>query len=230
MQESIDDYKKRLAGYSNEDLESIVNSIDRDNHLEKYKSVLSEIETRKIADKWNPEKSDDKSKYRTLARRFGALLIDGLIFLLLSLLVTSPFSMLEKMEKVRDFPNSVMPYLIKGALIQLVYVAYGIFFHWRFGATIGKMILGVKVVDYLNEGRITLKQSILRDIVPSTVILISSVEIIVFRNPLSTLASIASQINGTWSIVEILTAVFSAKRRAIHDIIAKTICIKTKTH
>ena len=226
MIESIDDYIKRLKGYSNEDLESISNSIDKENHVEKYESVLHEIESRKISGKWIPENPNENQKYRTLARRFGALIIDSVIFLVITSGVASPFSALEKMSNVRDFPNSLMPFLIKAALIQLMYVAYVILFHWRFGATLGKMALGIKVVDYSKEGRISLKQSIIRDIVPSSVIVISSVEIIVFRNATSSLANIASQINGLWAILEIITALFSAKRRAIHDIIAKTICIK----
>lgn len=226
MQESMDDYIKRLNGYSNEDLESISSSIDKENNPEKYESLLKEIESRKKSGKWIPEKSKENERYRTLARRFGALIIDSILFLVIMSVLASPFSALEKMNSIHDFPDSMMPFLIKASLVQLLYVAYAVLFHWRFGATLGKMALGIKVVDYSKEGRISLKQSIIRDIVPSSVIIISSVEIIAFRNANSLLANIASQINGFWSILEIITALFSAKRRAIHDIIAKTICIK----
>jgi uncharacterized RDD family membrane protein YckC len=226
MPESIGDYKKRLSGYSNEELESILISIDKENYPEKYESVLHEIKSRKGSGQWIPAITNGSERYRTLARRFGALLIDGVIFMVITFAVASPFSALDKIKDVHDFPNSLMPYFIKMTLIQLLYVAYVVLFHWRFGATFGKMALGIKVVDYSKEGGISLKQAIVRDIVPSSVVVISSIEIIAFRNATSQLANFANQINSLWSILEIFTALFSSKRRAIHDIIAKTICIK----
>jgi uncharacterized RDD family membrane protein YckC len=82
-------------------------------------------------------------------------------------------------------------------------------------------------VDYASEGRISLLQAVLRDMVPLGVLFITAGELLYYWHSNSIPRDYSGAVDGLWSWAEILTALFSPKRRAIHDRIAKTICVRT---
>jgi hypothetical protein len=57
-------------------------------------------------------------------------------------------------------------------------------------------------------------------------LLISFLQIFAFRDPQSIFIEIGSQIGSLWSVAEIGSALFNPKRRAIHDFLARTVCVK----
>ncbi len=147
-------------------------------------------------------------------------------------------------EIVLWVPTSIIPYSIcqilglEGNAINLlysyvyfIYYVYSIYLHGAYGATIGKMITKVKVVDAITEGPITFKQAIIRDSIP----LILSVILIIYV-PLSVdninEADIESLyfmplILGLWFVAEVITMLTNKKRRALHDYIAGTVVIRS---
>ena len=122
-------------------------------------------------------------------------------------------------------------------LYSFSFVAYTIILHGVYGQTIGKAITGVKVVD-LSEGRLSMKQAVLRD---SVILLITALGvgsglriaaagISPYGNPFEMTAVDWIFIYATlgWSILEVLSMLLSKKRRAIHDFIAGSVVIRVK--
>ncbi|UTJ05210.1 RDD family protein [Arcobacter roscoffensis] len=97
----------------------------------------------------------------TLSSRAMAFVIDDL---LVTFLVIAMF-----WDKITNAGNSMesMVYLMKveivGPLIMLK-VVYHTFFVWYYGATIGKIITKIRVIDYNTLGRISIFSSLLRAI------------------------------------------------------------------
>lgn len=164
-----------------------------------------------------------KDKYHTFWPRFWAPTIDVLVLWI---------------------PTSLIPYLFikllnfnANRILLVCYVAfflnylYSIYFHWVNGATIGKITTKVKVVDAITEGPITMRQAIVRDLIP----IIFAVILLVYRffynsgNDSSVLifSSTLGLIHIVWYVAEILTMLTNQRRRAVHDFIAGTVVIRT---
>lgn len=96
-----------------------------------------------------------------------------------------------------------------------------------FGATLGKKLLGLAVVDAQSERRITLVQSLLRE---SGLIVFFGLQLVWhFANPGGskgeTLGTVIGWGTFIWFALEMLTMLFHEKRRALHDLIAGTVVI-----
>ena len=108
--------------------------------------------------------------------------------------------------------------------------------HWIKGQTIGKIICEVKVYDK-NEGRLSLRQAVLRDIVPIVSNIIFS---FYFYSDLDKYYKfLTGGIKGfglfpkwfkillimsfIWFVIEIVTMLTNKKRRALHDYIARSV-------
>jgi uncharacterized RDD family membrane protein YckC len=226
MNESIVEYKKRLAEFGNEDVESILRSMDKEKHPERYSAVLEEVVRRKAEGRWESVEPLGPHKYHTMWRRVGAQIVDGLLFLAIMWFIVSPFDVLQQMKEMDRFREQMIPHLLKAAALQLSFMLYVILMHWKFGATLGKMAMNLKVVDHGTEGAINLWQSTVREIVPLIVVLISFVELFVFKSISFTLSNFADNVNSWWALIEIGTALFNPKRRALHDFMAKTIVVR----
>ena len=115
------------------------------------------------------------------------------------------------------------------------YWLYSVLLHARFGQTIGKRLLGVKVLDVQERRLPTLRQAVLRDIgivVLDTCSLIYPVYLVrtgtyvrgaegaTLPGEILTWASIA------WLVLEFLTMATNDKRRALHDYIAGTVVVR----
>jgi uncharacterized RDD family membrane protein YckC len=86
--------------------------------------------------------------YSTFWNRFGASLIDGFILILISLPVTY-FNII----------SWKIPVLF--IAISLITILYKPFLEYRYGATLGKMAVGLRVVGH-EFGKITLKEELMR--------------------------------------------------------------------
>jgi len=91
-------------------------------------------------------------KYNTFGKRFIAGLIDGLIFL--------PFVILD--NKFEDTTNK--PLFIGWTLFHTIcWTLYLVISHGKYGQTIGKRLMGIKVLDINEQGVINYKNSFLRE-------------------------------------------------------------------
>ncbi len=115
-------------------------------------------------------------------------------------------------------------------------LGYYITLHARYGQTLGKRLMRVRVIDKSEARGITVWQAIRRDIVPVLGFLFA----IGLAAYLSTLTPEMLENLGTviviagavilafhgWFIAEIVTMLFSRRRRAVHDFIAGTVVVR----
>src|SRR5208283_1991020 len=94
-------------------------------------------------------------KYRTFGSRFWAGFIDGLVFLPISL-----------SDSYLSSPARGPKILISWAIFSYsAYWLYSVLLHARYGQTVGKRAMHVKVMDVSEERIPSLKQAFLRDAV-----------------------------------------------------------------
>ena len=165
------------------------------------------------------------AQYRTFWPRFWAGWIDALVFL-----------PLWPVDSWINTATKTSPILAAGWFIisTLLFDIYSVAMHARYGQTLGKMVTGVKVLD-LTGGKLSFRQALLRDSVP----IILSVLAIVDGLP-SVLVGLDPYHNGQftwllllqlwgsfiWFAAELITMLFSSKRRAIHDFLAHSVVVR----
>jgi uncharacterized RDD family membrane protein YckC len=164
-------------------------------------------------------------RYSTIAARFFAGILDGLVFV--PIFVLSRFI---------DSPNDgVALFLTWSAFVYCSFWLYTVLFHWRTGQTLGKRAVGVKVLD-VSESRLpSLQQALLRDIgyiILNTLALIHLFYLVLNGEYSATAlvnsvpARIANWAGWCWFLLEIVTMLTNSKRRALHDFIARTVVVR----
>ncbi|VXD15851.1 RDD family protein [Marinoscillum sp. 108] len=186
-----------------------------------HANQLAEEQERKKASKLSGQ------RYQTFWLRFFAAIIDGFVMwpigFLLSYITGSNIGVI---VIIGNLLNSFAPYI------------YSIFLHGHYGHTLGKMAMGVKVVDFDNEDEIDLNQAFIRDSVPvALMILLYAYSFIIFygnegyelQADFVTLAPMffIGLLNLLWTILEIFSMLFNDKSRAVHDLIARTVVVRT---
>lgn len=162
-----------------------------------------------------------QKRYQTFWRRFWASFIDGLVFF--------PFGF--AIDKLTSSHTSEWIVFGGDLFYGLLSVGYTMALHWRYGATIGKMATGVRVVRHDTEGRISLWQSFLRESPLFGLMIIgwtySALAIINDYNPDARgFATFFHWSAFIWLALEIITMLANKKRRAVHDLIARTVVVK----
>ncbi len=171
--------------------------------------------------------AEDNIKYETGSKRVIASLIDSII-------VSVPFVVI-----LANTVNSNDPFrinfigLLVGILQSVLFVTYSIVSHYKYGQTIGKKIMDIKVMDLDEVNTITFKQAFLRDIVlvvfaffalVNYTLLFSNISL--YNDPVASFfIDLEGNIGFYWAVAELITMLTNKKRRAIHDYIAKTIVI-----
>jgi uncharacterized RDD family membrane protein YckC len=165
-------------------------------------------------------------RYSTFGARFVAGLIDGLVLLPVSIIgfyfVDSP-------------DDGVALFLIWSAIAYSSYWLYSVLLHARYGQTLGKRAMGVKVLD-VSESRIpTLSQAFLRDavyIAVNTITLAYLFFLVLggeYTQAALTQSAPARTMNWVgfgWFLTEVVTMLMNDKRRALHDFIARTVVVR----
>lgn len=165
-------------------------------------------------------------RYQTFWLRFFAAWIDGFVLIPIGFL----FDYLG---------NSEIGFIIvaAGLLNNLSPYIYSVLLHGNSGQTLGKMAMGVKVVDADTEEEIDLRQALIRDSVPIglMIALYAYIFIIIGGQDLDiTEVNIASllpmlflgMLSIIWTLVEIFSMLFNEKSRAVHDLIAGTVVVR----
>ncbi|MBL7952873.1 MAG: RDD family protein [Flavobacteriales bacterium] len=140
----------------------------------------------------------------SLPRRCVAFIIDGVLFLIV--------------EKV--FGSAGL--LVGEEFWFLLMEAYLVFMQWRYGATLGKMLLKLKVVDSLTYSRFTLKRSFLRELPYILDIVIGYV----LAQVASGFAAWSDNLMAIFVLADIISAVFDEHNRTLCDRLAGTVVVR----
>ena len=161
-------------------------------------------------------------KYRTLAPRFLALILDIILLL--------PLGIVEELIKNAAFSQGFKWAL--SFIISLGYIIYFVVMHGWFGQTVGKMLMKVKVLSF-SETPMSFRQAVLRES-PQIFLTVGSFIFLYpltqndidpnsedyWKNPFAILMLI-------WGIADLIAALASDKRRALHDYLAGTVVVRT---
>ncbi len=165
------------------------------------------------------------AKYHTGFRRLGAAIIDGVIF---TPLLLADLWVLNQTDNVWI----VFAWTVFNASL---YYLYSIFFHYKFGRTIGKWVLRIKVLDISETKLLSLKQAILRDSLYLVIQLIGLLYFLYLVAKTGNLDIIIMDYRNFidysflgWMALELLSMLTNEKRRAIHDWLAGSVVIVAK--
>lgn len=164
------------------------------------------------------------SKYATFDARVIAGVLDGLVFV--------PLIVIDRFIGSPD--DGIAIFLIWSAIAYSAVWLYSVTFHAYSGQTIGKRVVGVKVLD-VSEARIpTLTQCLLRDSVyiALNTFALAYLVVLVLNGTYTEAAflhsgasRIAEWIAGGWFLTEVATMLTNSKHRALHDFIARTVVV-----
>ena len=136
--------------------------------------------------------------------RIIAVLIDGLlVVLILNITFLRP----------NTFPGVID---LRTLIITAAFIVYEALMVFKLGTTVGKRIMGITVVDYLTQGKPTIKQCFFRPWVK----LFFGIGII--SNTFVAFMGIL------FSLLNLYKLSTDKEHRAIHDVIAGTLAVKTK--
>jgi len=121
-------------------------------------------------------------------------------------------------------------------LFSVSFTAYSIVLHGMYGQTLGKRIVGVKVLD-VSETRLSMRQAVLRDCVPLLLTLVGLVTDLPVvaggGNPYDKAHLEAADLVlvfgvNIWFALELVTMLSNDKRRAVHDFIAGSVVVRVE--
>ncbi|MDB5193974.1 MAG: hypothetical protein JWQ96_3537 [Segetibacter sp.] len=160
-------------------------------------------------------------KYDTFGKRFLAGLIDGLIFL--------PFAIVSNRFEGADNRNLYIIIMFLYIMGCTVYVVIG---HGKYGQTIGKRLMGIKVLDISEQDVIGYKRAFYREAVwffaevIGLIYLLTTVDDSNGQNLNDTTYESYVDITvSVWFLLELITMFFNKKRRALHDFIAGSVVV-----
>lgn len=179
-----------------------------------------------------PTEKNGKKVYAGFWKRFGAAIVDMVVFI--------PFMLIFNLQAI-----SLAAAMLTAVVWYALYYAYVVYFHYRFGATLGKMATGIRVT-LPNGGRIGLTQALLRSSVDiSFGILTVVAQVIAISNAdagqylsagwlerstyliplLPVWYGIVNMGSTAWYWSEFVVLLFNRRKRSLHDFIAGTVVI-----
>jgi uncharacterized RDD family membrane protein YckC len=179
--------------------------------------------------------TDPPMAYAGFWRRLTAFAIDMLVFL-------PPYWLHEQATRV-----SPLVALVAVLAINVAGMTYVIGCHARWGQTIGKMVLGIRVVQ-VDGAPVTVRQALLRSAVDLAFVLVgipsTAYVLLTWSGPewgtmtdLDRNALVVDQdplnrysfaLETAWQASEFVVLLFNAKRRALHDFIAGTVVVRSR--
>jgi uncharacterized RDD family membrane protein YckC len=175
--------------------------------------------------------SEEVQSYYATWRRFFALLIDGFFvsFFLYSLILT--------MRPLGSSFTEVLSLVISIEIVTLALILF--YFIWttgKFGQTLGKLVMGIKVVDVETEQHpIGYRRAFYRMI---PFVILGAAEVICFlfidaditfkslRVTLSGIRRIFLIIGILWALVELVIMLTHSRRQSLHDRMAGSVVVK----
>lgn len=219
--------KPDFSSYSYSDLLDAKEHIDKEAYPERYAEIVNLLQTRvqPAEPRVVPEEERPISKYSTFWPRFFAAMLDGLVFFVVLYVQCLIFG-------IEYDANDNFLQAVNG----LQFAIYAILMHGFFGQTLGKMAMGVKVLNHDTETKINLTQALRREsvnlglnIVWFFLILTVGVSFELHGDISENLALLVLGFGVfafVWAVSEFVTMLFNDKRRAIHDFIGKTVVVR----
>jgi uncharacterized RDD family membrane protein YckC len=165
-------------------------------------------------------------KYQTFVKRFIAGILDGLVFF--------PFGFMDEYINTINNAAVVISWAFIYATARIMYVVIG---HGKYGHTLGKRAMGIKVLDLDEKNIIGYKRAFLREsvwILAEIAALIwlsfthtTSSIIIPGYDDTSTFIATLDFVIVFWFVAELVTMMFNKKRRAVHDFMAGSVVVDT---
>jgi uncharacterized RDD family membrane protein YckC len=158
-------------------------------------------------------------KYNTFWRRFFAGIVDGIIL--------SPIGWFLHSYRI----DATAFLLFSTIFLNASIYTYSVWFHWKYGQTLGKRLMGVRVVDVSETRLLTRDQAFRRESIPIT---LAAIGIMIYAYQLFTadygFVSVARDLLGSvnfiWFLLEIITMMTNDKRRAFHDTFARSVVVQ----
>lgn len=165
-------------------------------------------------------------KYNTLGSRFVAAFIDGIVMI--------PVGILSGIIPVTESFSKIA--IVWNVVISLIPVIYTIWLHTNYGQTLGKKVMKVKVVD-ISENPITFTQAVIRSLPQMLPVFLTASALInqIQSSAINLFSNEQFQnmymgmyfLYGVWVIGNCISALVTEKKRALHDLIAGTVVVKT---
>ena len=163
-------------------------------------------------------------KYQTIGARFAALIIDGIVMI--------PFTSLAAMstDLIRTHNTPRVSFVLTN-MFNLIPVVYAVLLHAKYGQTLGKKVMKVKVLD-ISEKPVTFTQAVIRSLPQMFPVFAGAglINISTRENPDYDAVQIAviliAAASWIWRIADIVVCLSSEKKRALHDLIAGTVVVK----
>jgi uncharacterized RDD family membrane protein YckC len=166
----------------------------------------------------------ENEKYRNGLKRIWAAIVDVIVFLPLLLVEQWIF-------RTTQSATLILSWLILTAFLPII---YSIILHYKYGQTIGKWVVGVRLIDINGTRKISFKQSVLRDILYLTVEVIGLFYFLFLMSQASDPKYLFNDYNNfseaplfIWTLLELISMLTNSKRRALHDFLAKTVVVRT---
>lgn len=174
-------------------------------------------------------------RYGGFWRRVFASFIDGLILLPFSALLMYTQGISKEMGIWISLPAA------------LLFSSYYIFMHWQYGATLGKRMLSLRVVDEYHEREISFVSALLRgSFYLAFAVILSYWEILGFQsipadqythiewyvrdeivqNKAPSWSSYVMITSCVWLVISFFTLVVTEKKRALHDYLGGTVVVR----
>jgi uncharacterized RDD family membrane protein YckC len=166
-----------------------------------------------------------EEKYGTGFRRWASAFVDGLVFIPLDYIDT-------KVQSSITNNSGLFLWLI---FMTCVTISYSVLLHFRYGQTLGKMFMKVRVLDISEQRGLNFRQAVMRDIffIALSLLNIGALGVSLFfsepnleENALSHFQGYVSAISVAWVLLELISMLTNNKRRAVHDFIAGTVVVK----
>ena len=166
-----------------------------------------------------------ENKYRTFWKRLLAGIIDGLIFIPLFIIESELFDTTDK----RVFIGFEIVYTV-------CWMSYVVFGHGKYGQTLGKKLMGIRVFDLNEKSLIGYKRAFLRESIGFFLSVTGILYLIIRFQDVSSIGETTSESYDNtvaiasiiWFVTELVTMCLNNKRRAIHDFIAGSVVVDLK--
>jgi uncharacterized RDD family membrane protein YckC len=171
--------------------------------------------------------------YRTFWPRFWAESVDALVLW--------PLTLGSAIAASGGASNEVA--VIASGVVSAATFIYTAVMHGRYGQTVGKMAVRVKVLDARTGNPISWRQAFIRESIPLAMTLallaflvagpsadVLAVDVAADSLPAFSLGEwLLLTLPMLWFVAEVVTMLTNAKRRALHDFIAGTVVVRTNT-
>jgi uncharacterized RDD family membrane protein YckC len=166
----------------------------------------------------------DFDKYRTGLKRVWAFLVDWVVFL--PLLFIDRWLSIKIPSNVEIFGWKVLSFALP--------IIYRFLMHYFGGQTIGKWVVGIKVLNFSESNKLTLKQCFLRDIFYWFLLILTALDSasLIYAGSLNLLEAILDWddfISLCWFLLSIIVMLLTPIRRTIHDYIANTVVVRVES-